>query len=95
MNKKDIIEKVLKELDNAYKKFPFWPNDPLHALAVVNEEIGELQKEVLQMCYEPHKTNKELIKLEAIQSTAMLLRFLIGLDEYSYKEGEQYKQQLD
>lgn len=95
MNKKDIIESVLNELDKAYKKFPLWPTDPLHALGVVNEEIGELQKEVLQMCYESHKTNKELIKLEAIQSIAMLLRFLISLDSYEYKEGEQYKQTLD
>jgi NTP pyrophosphatase (non-canonical NTP hydrolase) len=63
-------------LNAATKKFPTFPSDALHAIAIVNEEVGELNKEILQHVYEPHKgTTLESIDEELIQSIAMLYRF--------------------
>lgn len=68
-------------------------DDPLHALAVLGEEFGELTKDVLQMTYEPGKTNAENVRKEAIQTAAMALRFVASLDAYIYKAGEQHRQE--
>ena len=87
-----MIGGVWSELERAIAKFPTWPTDPLHALAVLGEEFGELTKDVLQMTYEPGKTNAENVRKEAIQTAAMALRFVASLDAYIYKAGEQHRQ---
>lgn len=69
-----------------------WPTDPLHAIAVLGEEFGELTKDVLQLTYEPGKTAAENVRKEAIQTAAMALRFVASLDDYIYKAGEQHRQ---
>jgi len=84
---------VFGELERALAKFPTWPTDPLHALAVLGEEFGELTKDVLQMTYEPNKTSAENVRKEAIQTAAMALRFVDSLDAYIYKAGEQHRQE--
>lgn len=89
----NIINEIIEEIEKATEKFPTWPTDPIHALAVLGEEFGELNKDVLQMCYEPHKTSKEKIKNEAIQTAAMAVRFLMSLDEYCYAPSEQHHQE--
>lgn len=89
----DALNGVWAELDRALRKFPTWPTDPLHALAVLGEEFGELTKDVLQMTYEPGKTNAENVRMEAIQTAAMALRFVASLDDYIYKAGEQHRQE--
>ena len=83
---------VLAEVAKATQKFPTWPTDPLHALAVLGEEYGELNKAVLQFVYEPHKTSADEIRTEAIQTAAMALRFLASLDRYQYTPGNQHHQ---
>ena len=89
----DMIGAVWSELEKACAKFPTWPTDPLHALAVLGEEFGELTKDVLQMAYEPGKTNAENVRKEAIQTAAMALRFVASLDDYIYKAGKQHRQE--
>jgi hypothetical protein len=89
----DILGGVYSELTRAIAKFPTWPTDPLHALAVLGEEFGELTKDVLQMTYEPGKTNAENVRKEAIQTAAMALRFVASLNAYIYKAGEQHRQE--
>jgi len=89
MKNNEMINEVFKELVRAETIYPGFPIDPLHALAIVQEEVGETQKAVLQACYQPHKSNSEEVKKEAIQMAAMALRFLINLDMYQYKPGEQ------
>ena len=42
-----IIDEVLTEIARATEKFPGWPTDPLHALAVLGEEFGELTQAML------------------------------------------------
>jgi hypothetical protein len=85
-------EPVFAELGRAVAKFPTWPTDPLHALGVLHEEVGELSKEVLQLVYEPHKTSPAKVREEAIQAAAMALRFVLSLDTYVYAAGHQHKQ---
>ncbi len=86
------IHDILTEFHAATANFPQWPTDPLHALAIVQEEVGEVQKEVLQLTYEPHKSDREKVKKEAIQMAAMSLRFLLSLDVYEYVAGDQHIQ---
>lgn len=84
-------EPVFAELGRAVAKFPTWPTDPLHALGVLHEEVGELSKEVLQLVYEPHKTSPAKVREEAIQAAAMALRFVLSLDAYDYTPGVQHE----
>ena len=91
-NLHELVLRVLTEVEKATNKFPTWPTDPLHALAVLGEEFGELNKEVLQMCYEPWKTSHADIETEAIQTAAMSLRFLLSLKTYRYRPREQHSQ---
>lgn len=87
-----VVDIVLTELERATSKFPTWPTDPLHALAVLGEEFGELTKAVLQSTYEPHKVTADDVYAEAVQTAAMALRFLASLDRYEYKRGDQHVQ---
>ncbi len=88
-----IINEVLFELRRATVKFPTWPTDPLHALAVLGEEFGELNKEMLQLVYEPHKTSAAEVRKEAIQTAAMALRLAMSLDRYEYTPSDQHAQE--
>jgi NTP pyrophosphatase (non-canonical NTP hydrolase) len=89
----NVIEQITAEVARATVKFPTWPTDPLHALAVLGEEFGELTKAMLQHTYEPHKgVTQQDIREEAIQTAAMALRLAMSLDSYEYRRGEQHKQ---
>lgn len=89
----DALTEVLRELERATAKFPTWPTDPLHALAVLGEEFGELTKEAVQLVYEPHKTSPEAFRKEAVQTAAMALRFVASLDRYEPEPGVQHHQE--
>lgn len=83
---------VFAELARAIAKFPTWPTDPLHAVGVLNEEVGELNKAILQAVYEPHKSGPNEVREEAIQAAAMALRFVESLSLYRYARGAQHHQ---
>lgn len=83
---------VLAEVERATAKFPTWPTDPLHAVAVLGEEFGELTKAVLQSVYEPHKNPPGAVRTEALQTAAMALRFLASVDRYEAARCPQHKQ---
>lgn len=88
-----VQDEVMAELQRATAKFPTWPTDPLHALAVLGEEFGELTKAMLQFTYEPHKRVTRMdIRSEAIQTAAMALRLAMSLPQYDYAPGRQHKQ---
>jgi hypothetical protein len=87
-----LMGEVAAELARAWAKFPTWPTDPLHALAVLGEEYGELTKDMLQLCYEPHKTTRENVRKEAMQTAAMAMRLAVSLDAYEYRPGLQHSQ---
>ncbi len=88
-----VIRDVLDEVKRATRKFPTWPTDPLHALAVLGEEFGELTKAMLQLTYEPHKTSGIEVRAEAIQTAAMALRLAASLDHYVYAKAAQHEQE--
>jgi NTP pyrophosphatase (non-canonical NTP hydrolase) len=90
MTYEETIKMVLAELSEAERKFPGFPLDPLHALAVLGEEFGELTKAVLQQTYEPQKNPYDAVKKEAVQTAAMALRFLMYLENYHYQEAPQF-----
>jgi len=79
----NVLLEVLTEVDKAKEKFPQWPTDPLHAVAVLGEEFGELTQAILQRTYE-NPASIEHVREEAIQTAAMAIRFLEELDNYKY-----------
>lgn len=89
-----LTSEIEAELVRATAQFPTWPSDPVHAAAVVGEEMGELTREVLQLTYEPHKSSLEAVRKEAVQLGAMAYRFLRSMDVYDFKPGEQHQQTL-
>lgn len=86
------IADIMAEVERATVKFPTWPTDPLHAVAVLGEEYGELVKATLQSVYEPHKSSPSDVREEAIQCAAMAIRFCMSLPIYDYAEGGQHRQ---
>ncbi|AWI09988.1 hypothetical protein [Ereboglobus luteus] len=89
-NEINVVDEIMAEVTRATQKFPTWPDDPLHALAVIGEEFGELTKEALQLTYEPHKSSPEAMRKEAIQCAAMSLRFAMSLDRYKHRRCVQH-----
>lgn len=86
--------RIRDELRSAMVKHPRWPTDPLHALSVLQEEVGELAKDVLQRQYEPDKgILLSDVEAEAIQCAAMCLRFLLSLHRYEFHPGPQHRQE--
>jgi len=85
---------VMDEVARATRLFPTWPTDPLHALAILGEEFGELTKAVLQTAYEPHKVREGELRTEAVQTAAMALRFLASLDDYEFRPCVQHVQSV-
>lgn len=92
MKMEEMTEEVIKEASRAMSKFPTWPTDPIHALAVLGEEFGELTKEVVQLAYEPHKSSLESVRTEAIHTAAMAIRFLKSIDTYRFNPMPQHSQ---
>lgn len=76
----NILEEICEELFRAEIKFPYWPDDIIHAAAIVNEESGELIRAAIQFTYEDGEI--EEVKTEAIQTAAMCIRFLKNLNSY-------------
>lgn len=87
-----VIEEIQAELCRATAKYPTWPTDQLHALAVLGEEFGELSKAMWQHTYEPHKSDLAAVREEAIQTAAMALRLAMSLDRYQYTRCPQHVQ---
>ncbi|MDN5849113.1 MAG: hypothetical protein L0H63_05665 [Nitrococcus sp.] len=85
------IAEIKAELDRGIAKFPRWPNDPLHALAVLGEEYGELTRAMVQLSYEPHKSSHAQVRAEAIQTAAMAIRLVLSLDYYTYAPSAQHR----
>jgi len=76
MTDDDAIKLIRDELVRARKKFPWWPDERIHAAAVVGEEAGELLAASLQHRYE--NGNIQHCLDEAVQTGAMAVRYLVG-----------------
>lgn len=88
-----LFDAIEAEVKSATNKFPSWPTDPLHAQSILDEEVGELKKAILQVIYEPQKCTIQEVEAEAIQVGAMIVRFLMSLEEYGYYESDQHTQE--
>ena len=75
----ELIREILMEVERSENKFPFWPDDNIHAAAIVCEESGELIRATIQHKYE-NSAGYEM-KTEAIHTAAMCIRFLKNIDK--------------
>ncbi len=89
-----FIHDVEVELRRALAKHPQWPDDPQHAFGNVNEECGELQREIVQLCYESHKSSLGSVRKEAVQLIVVTLRFLRSLHLYDFKPSLTHAQEF-
>ena len=67
------------ELERAEKKHPDWPKDPVDQTAIMMEEAGESIQAALDWKYE--QGDPQLLIDEVVQTGAMCLRILKGLDK--------------
>ncbi len=79
MNLINIAKAINEEMARAEKKFPEWPIFMVDGAAIVAEEAGELLRAALQVRYE--HGSLENVKIEAIQTATMAIRFLKNLPE--------------
>jgi NTP pyrophosphatase (non-canonical NTP hydrolase) len=78
------LDEFLWELINAEKKHPGWPDDVVHASAILAEESGELTQAALDYHYSNGAA--ERLAEEAVQCGAMALRFLLHLETYKRRQ---------
>lgn len=79
-----LTNEVMGELELALEKFPEFPCDPLHAVSVMAEESGEAVQAALQYMYEGGDIPS--IRKELIQTVAMCMRMILGLDSGDIKD---------
>jgi len=87
-----IVAEIMAEVEKSTAKFPTWPTRIIDAGNVVSEESGELAKACLQVTYEKHKETLAGVRMEAIQTAAMCVRFLASMDRYDTEPGPQHEQ---
>lgn len=82
----EILEEVLKELKRAKKKHPRWYDHPAAQAGVVMEEAGELIRACMIWKYErashgskEYNQQVNAMRMEAIQTAAMAIRFIENL----------------
>lgn len=80
----DIVGEILKELERAESIHPEWPDDPIHAAAIMMEEAGEVVKAVNDAVEKGSDTDD--CKMEAIHTAAMCIRFLKNFETYNWNE---------
>ncbi len=85
MKDMQAVEKVFRELQRAEIKHPGWPDtDVVHGAAIVGEKAGKLLQAANQAANEYHfcgSSDKQKIIIEAAQTAAVAIRFLMHLEE--------------
>lgn len=76
---------ILEELERAERKFPTWPDDVVHGVAIVAEEAGEAVKAALQYYY-GSVFHADDLREELIQTAAMALSMLEYLECHPTRE---------
>ena len=88
----DINDLIEDEIGRAMEKFPEWPDDPIHASAIVQEECGDLVQAVLESIYEKGKSSKSDVEKEAVQTACVAIRFLLSINKYKFEKSGQHDQ---
>jgi len=78
MNTVHTYSAILLEIDRAEQLHPKWPDDLVHAVAIVSEEAGELVRAANRVQFEEASMG-EVID-EAVQVGAMVFRLLKNID---------------
>jgi hypothetical protein len=81
------LSSIRNGLEEAERKFPSFPTDPVHAAAIVVEEAAVLQVAALQFTYK--SGGWAALHDEAVQVGAMALRFLCHIDSMKSRPSEQ------
>ncbi|WP_145542754.1 nucleoside triphosphate pyrophosphohydrolase family protein [Yersinia frederiksenii] len=81
-----ISTEIINEAMRASEIHPEWPTDALHAVSILTEESGELMKAAIEFHY--NNGDIEAVHEEAIQTGAMALRVLLGIDKYKRPSDE-------
>lgn len=71
------IDTVIDELHKAELKFPGWPEDKIHAVAIMIEEAGESMQAAIDCVYSDGDIEK--LRVELAQTGAMVIRALMHL----------------
>jgi NTP pyrophosphatase (non-canonical NTP hydrolase) len=72
-----VIERVFEELRKAEAKHPHWPDDTIHAVGIITEEVGEAMQAAIDCTYSGG--DLEHLKTELAQTGAMAIRALLHL----------------
>jgi len=75
-----MIEEILNEKRRAESKHPEWPDDLIHAVAIVAEESGEAVRAALNHVY--HNGALSEVRTELVHTAATCLRALEHLEEH-------------
>ena len=86
LRQEGVLNLVLKELARAEEIHPHWPEDKIHAVAIITEEVGEAMQAAIDYEYGKvdgytDKQRLEMMKEELVQTAAMALRALFHLEE--------------
>ena len=79
MKTEAIIGDIVAELRQAEAKYPEWPTDLIHQVAIMQEESGEAIRAALNHVY--HGEPLQELRGELIQTAAMCLRCLKNMGE--------------
>ena len=74
----DILWAIRDEVGYAENKFPMWPTDIIHSVAIMAEESGEAVKATLD--YACDRGSADQVREELIQTAAMCVRAISALD---------------
>jgi hypothetical protein len=73
-----IYDDIKKELYDAKIKYPDWPKDKIHQVAIMAEESGESVRAMLNHVY--HGEDIKKVREELIQTAAMCIRCIEDID---------------
>lgn len=79
MKTEQILILVMAELDRAAKLHPAWPDDLVHAAAILAEEAGETLRAA--NTFNKTRSGKNEIITEAVQTAAMAIRLLQNINQ--------------
>ena len=78
------LAQIFSEVERAEKLHPDWPTNPIHQVAIVTEEAGELLQASLN--HNERRGSKKAMITEAIHTAASVIRFLKNINEESTDE---------
>ena len=81
-----ILSDITQELLRAEELHPSWPSDPVHAVAILVEEVGEAMREAIDIKLANKDAAKARLDTELVQAGAMCLRALLNLRAEAHKK---------